>query len=80
MTLAQQIRILNNKQVNSNFLHQILKFSSTFLKRLWWHLKAYMAIFPIMLLTFASFVFLYIHYFGRKLTQVFQNNTVVEQK
>jgi hypothetical protein len=79
MTVAQKIRITNNKQVNANVLHQISKLIAGFFKRLWWHLKAYTSVFSIMLLSFASLIFLYIHYSGRQLTQIFPSNTVIEQ-
>ncbi|MCG6134673.1 MAG: hypothetical protein MET45_08410 [Nostoc sp. LLA-1] len=80
MTVAQQIRIPNNEQVNANVLHQISKLIAGLFKGLWWHLQAYTSVFSIMLLTFASLFFLYVHYSGRKLTQVLPNNIVIEQK
>ncbi len=81
MALAQHINIQDAKKVNNYFLLKILQLGTDLLKQLWWHTKAYTTVFGIMLLTFASLVFLYIHYLsGKKLTQFFQNETVVEQK
>jgi hypothetical protein len=79
MTLAQHINIPEAKIVNSNLLRKTSQVVTALFKRLWWHTKAYTTVFGIMLLTFASLVFLYIHWSGGKLTLIFQNKTVVEQ-
>ncbi|MBE9052106.1 hypothetical protein IQ243_17090 [Nostocales cyanobacterium LEGE 11386] len=78
MTLAQNISIQNNKSVNPHFLWNISQLGLSVLKRLWWHINAYTTVLGIMLLTFASLGFLYINYSRRKLTQVFQNHTVLK--
>ncbi len=81
MALAQHINIQDVKKVNNYFLWKILKIGTALLKQLWWHTKAYTTVFGIMLLTFASLGFLYIHYLsGKKLTKFFQHRAVVEQK
>ncbi|MBW4687951.1 MAG: hypothetical protein KME40_23325 [Komarekiella atlantica HA4396-MV6] len=81
MALAQHINIKNAKKVNDYLLWKILKFGTALLKQLWWHTKAYTTVFGIMFLTFASIVFLCIHYLsGRKLNHVFPNETIVDQK
>lgn len=80
MILAQNISFQNNKNVKSHFLIQGLQLGTYILKRLSWHLKAYTTVLGIMLLTFASLGFLYIHYSGRKLTQVFQKTSVLSQE
>jgi hypothetical protein len=80
MTLAQYINIQDPKKVNDHFLWKILKLGTALLKRLQWHTKTYTTVFGIMLLTAASIIFVYIHWSAKKLTQVFQDETVVEQK
>lgn len=80
MALAQHISIQNTKTVNQHFLWKISQSSTVFLKRLLWHTKAYATILGIMVLTFVSVGFLYIHWSGKKLTQIFPHRTVVEQK
>jgi len=80
MTLAQDISIQNNKKITSHFLLQVSQLGRFVLKRLWWHINAYTTVLGMMLLIFASLGFLYIHSSGRKLTQIFQNNPVLEQE
>jgi hypothetical protein len=75
MALAQHISIQDTKKVN----YQISHFTAL-LKRLWWHTKAYTAVFGVMLLIFTSLVFLYIHWFAKKLTQFFPHRTVIQQR
>lgn len=82
MALAQDINIQDiqdSQQVNRHFWWKLSQLSTASIKRLRWHAKAYTTVFGIMLLTFASLVFLYIHWSGKKLTQVFQHRTVIEQ-
>ncbi|MFB2768423.1 hypothetical protein ACE1AT_03910 [Pelatocladus sp. BLCC-F211] len=76
MTLVQTIH--KTKKVNDHHLWKLAKQGAALLTGLWWHTKAYTTVFGIMLLTFASLGFLYIHWSGRKLTQIFKHNTVVE--
>ncbi|MCL6753217.1 hypothetical protein KBT16_20505 [Nostoc sp. CCCryo 231-06] len=66
MALAQHINIQDAKKVNDYFLWKILLLGTDFLKQLWWHTKAYTTVLGIMLLTFASLEFLYIHYLSGK--------------
>ncbi|HYW20608.1 MAG TPA: hypothetical protein VE956_15115 [Nodularia sp. (in: cyanobacteria)] len=80
MTLAQDMRIQNNQKVTSHFWWQGSQLGRFVLKRPWWHINAYTTVLGMMLLTFASLGFLYIHSSGRKLTQIFQNNPVLEQE
>jgi hypothetical protein len=80
MALAQHISIDNNKRVNNHFLSKIAQIMKALYNRSLWHTKAYTTVFGILFLTLASLVFLYIHWSGRKLTQVFQYETVVEQE
>ncbi len=83
MALAQHINIniQDAKKVNGYFLWKILLVGTDLLKQLWWHTKAYITVLGIMLLTFASLGFLYIHYLsGKKLTRLIQHENVVEQK
>ncbi|MFN6570851.1 hypothetical protein [Dendronalium sp. ChiSLP03b] len=80
MALAQHISIQNTEKVNHHFLWKISQTGTALLKRLLWHTKGYATVFGIMLLTFASLSFLYLYWSGKKLTQVFQHHTVVEQK
>jgi hypothetical protein len=83
MTLAPNINIQDiqdSQKVNQHFLWKISQLGTALIKRLWWHTKAYMTVFGIMLLTFASLVFLYIHWSGKRLIQVFQNRPVIAQK
>ncbi len=78
MTLAQTIT--KTKKNDDHDLWKLPKQSAALLIRLWWHTKAYTTVLGIMLLTFASLGFLYIHWSGRKLTQIFKHNTVVESE
>lgn len=83
MALAQHINIniQDAKKVNGYFLWKILLLGTDFLKQLWWQTKAYITVLGIMLLTFASLGFLYIHYLsGKKLSRFFQHETVIKQK
>ncbi|MBD2535835.1 hypothetical protein H6G97_43400 [Nostoc flagelliforme FACHB-838] len=81
MALAQHINIQDAKKVNDYFLRKILLLGTDLLKQLWWHTKAYTTVLGIMLLTFASLGFLYIHYiFGKEISRLIQHETVVEQK
>ncbi|MDZ8055443.1 MAG: hypothetical protein RMX68_025295 [Aulosira sp. ZfuVER01] len=83
MALAQDINVEDiqvSQPVDRYFWGKISQISTALIKRLWWHTKAYTTVFGIMLLTFSSLVFLYIHWSGKKLTQVFPNRTVIEQK
>ncbi|MBD2565185.1 MULTISPECIES: hypothetical protein [Nostoc] len=81
MALAQHINIQDAKKVNDYFLWKILLLSTDLLKQLWWHTKAYITVLGIMLLTFASLGFVYIHYLsGKSLSRFFQHETVIEQK
>ncbi|MBD6617763.1 hypothetical protein FNW02_18495 [Komarekiella sp. 'clone 1'] len=79
MALAQHINIQDTKKVNNYLLWKILQLATTLLKQLWWHTKAYTTVCGIMLLTFVSIVFLYIHYLSRRnLTHFFDNETIVK--
>jgi hypothetical protein len=80
MALAQDISIDNNKRVNHHFLSKISQIIPALFNRLLWHTKAYTTVFGILFLTLASLVFLYIHWSSKKLTPVFQDETVVEQE
>ncbi|MBD2354789.1 hypothetical protein H6G41_09145 [Tolypothrix sp. FACHB-123] len=83
MALAQNINIqdiADTQKVNHHFLWKVSQLFTALIKRLHFHTKGYTTVFGVMLLTFISFGFLYIHWSGKKLTQVFQNRTVVEQK
>lgn len=83
MALAQHINIQDiqdSQKVNHHFLWKTSQLATALIKRLRWHTKAYTTVFGIMLLTFVSVVFLYMHWSGKKLTQVFQHRTVIEQK
>ncbi|MFS0518695.1 hypothetical protein ACEYW6_28915 [Nostoc sp. UIC 10607] len=81
MALAQHINIQDAKKVNDYFLWKILLLGTDLLKQLWWHTKAYTTVLGVMLLTFASLGFVYIHYLsGKNLSRFFQHETVVEQK
>lgn len=81
MALAQHINIQDAKKVNDYFLWKILLLGTDLLKQLWWHTKAYTTVLGIMLLTFASLGFLYIHYLsGKKISRFIQHETVVEKK
>ncbi|MCC5632125.1 hypothetical protein LC613_31140 [Nostoc sphaeroides CHAB 2801] len=66
MALAQHINIQDAKKVNHYFLWKILLLGTDFLKQLWWHTKAYTTVLGIMLLTFASLGFVYMHYLSGK--------------
>ncbi|BAY07475.1 hypothetical protein [Calothrix sp. NIES-2098] len=82
MALAQHINIediQNSQKVNHNLLWKIIQLGTALIERLRWHTKAYTTVFGIMLLTFASLGFLYIHWSGKKLIQAFQHRTVIEQ-
>jgi hypothetical protein len=78
MTLAQTIH--KTKRINNYDLWKLPKQGTALIARLWWHTKAYTTVFGIMLLTFASLGFLYIHWSGRKITQVSKHHTFVEQE
>ncbi|MFQ4141298.1 hypothetical protein [Chlorogloeopsis sp. ULAP02] len=78
MTLAQTIHKV--ERVNDYELWKLPKQGAALFTRLWWHTKGYKTIFGIMLLTFASLGFLYIHWLGRKVRQVSKHHTVVEQE
>jgi hypothetical protein len=80
MTLAQNISIQNNKSVKPDYLWKISQLRTSVFNRLWWHINAYTTVLGIMLLSVASLGFLYMHYSGQKLAQVFQKNTVLKQE
>jgi hypothetical protein len=83
MALAQNINIQyvqDSQKVNHHLLWKFSQLVTVSIKRLRWHTKAYTTVFGIMLLTFASVVFLYIHWSGKKLTQAFQQRTIIQQK
>ncbi|WP_315791173.1 hypothetical protein [Fischerella sp. JS2] len=78
MTLAQTIH--KTKRVNNYDFWKLSKQGTALIARLWGHTKAYTTVFGIMLLTFASLGFLYIHWSGRRITQVFKHHAIVEQE
>jgi hypothetical protein len=83
MALAQDLNIQgipDAQKANYHFLWKVSQLFTALIKRLYWHTKGYTTVFGVMLLTFISFGFLYIHWSGKKLTQVFPNRTVIEQK
>ncbi|MCM0594325.1 MAG: hypothetical protein ACSI46_04415 [Gloeotrichia echinulata DVL01] len=83
MILADNIDIQDiqdSQQVNHHLWWKTSQLGTAFIKWLWWHTKAYTTVFGIMLLTFASVIFLYLHWCGKKLTQVFYHRPVREQK
>ncbi|MDZ8184469.1 MAG: hypothetical protein RMX96_06325 [Nostoc sp. ChiSLP02] len=83
MVLAQDINIQGiqgAQKVDRHLLSRTTQLGTALAKQLLWHAKAYSTVFSIMLLTFASLIFVYIHWSGKKLTQVFQNRAVIEQK
>jgi hypothetical protein len=80
MVLAENIDIQDiqdSQQVNHHLLWKISQLGTAFIKRLRWRTKAYTTVFGMMLLTFSSLVFLYIHWSGKKLTQIFQHRPVI---
>ncbi|ALF56105.1 hypothetical protein ACX27_29855 [Nostoc piscinale CENA21] len=80
MALAQHISINQTKRVDHHFSSKIAQIIPALFNRLLWHTKAYTTVFGILFLTLASLVFLCINWSGKKLTQVFQYKTVVEQE
>jgi hypothetical protein len=53
-------------QHSKNHLWKFVQLGMAIIGRLWWHMKAYGIVLSIMLLTFASLGFLYIHRFGNR--------------
>lgn len=80
MVLARSIKVQREKTENHDFLSQISQTFIALCQRLWWHTKGYTTVFGIMSLTLASLGFLYIHWTTKKLTQVLEQETVVEQE
>lgn len=67
MAIAQHIKIHPQKRIYPHQQWKFLQSGAAAIHRLWWHTKAYATVLGIMLLTFASLGFLYIHSFGRTL-------------
>jgi hypothetical protein len=70
---AQHIKIHPQKRIDPDQQWKFLESSAVAIHRLWWHTKAYATVLGIMLLTFASLGFLYIHSSGRTLLSGRQN-------
>lgn len=73
MAIAQHIKIHPQKRIHPLQQWKFLESSAAAIHRLWWHSKAYATVLGIMLLTFASLGFLYIHSSGRTLLSARQN-------
>jgi hypothetical protein len=73
MAIAQHIKIHPQKRIHQSQLWKFFKSSAATIHRLWWHSKAYATVLGIMLLTFVSLGFLYIHSSGRTLLSARQN-------
>jgi hypothetical protein len=74
MTLVQGWNLQKDKQVYGHFFWQVLQLGKFFSKRLWWHIHAYFTVAEILLLTCVSLGFLSIHFYGRKLTKIFNDD------
>lgn len=72
-TVSLSVNTLTVKSLNPRLFWQPLQLSAAWLKRFWWHGKAYGTIFGIMLLTLGSLVFLSVNWFYRKLLSVPDN-------
>jgi hypothetical protein len=73
MAIAQDMKIRPQKRIYPHQQWKFLESSAATIHRLWWHTLAYATVLSIMLLTFASLGFLYIHSSGRTLLSVRQN-------
>ncbi|GAX44677.1 hypothetical protein NIES4075_56960 [Tolypothrix sp. NIES-4075] len=73
MAIAQHIKTRPQKRIHQSQQWKFLEKSTATIHRLWWHTKAYATVLGIMLLTFASLGFLYIHSSGRTLLSGRQN-------
>jgi len=73
MAIAQHIKIHPQKRIHRSQQWKFLESSTAAIHRLWWHTKAYATVLGIMLLTFASLGFLYIHWSGRTSLSARQN-------
>ena len=73
MAIAQHIKIHPQKRIHQSQQWKFLGSSAAAIHRLWWHTKAYATVLGIMLLTFASLGFLYIHSSGRTLLSAREN-------
>jgi len=70
---AQDIKTRPQERIDPHQQWKFLQSSAAAIHRLWWHTKAYATVLSIMLLTFASLGFLYIHSSGRTLLSGRQN-------
>jgi hypothetical protein len=67
-------------QQNKNQPWKFVQPGMALIERLWWHARAYGTIVSIMLLTFASLGFLYIHWSRSRLLPIFKNRSIGEQE